>query len=51
MGRFPVVSLLVVATLPCFAATKKAAPSNSQALSYAAQSIAALTGGNAINGC
>lgn len=48
MIRFSVAALLVVATLPSFAVTKETA-SNSQALSYAAQSIASLTGGNSIN--
>jgi hypothetical protein len=49
MVRFRIVSLLVIATLPCFAGTTTTPTSNSQALSFAAQSIAALTGGNAIN--
>jgi len=48
MFRFPVISLLVIATLPCLAVTKKTHASNSQALNYAAQSIAALTGGNSL---
>jgi hypothetical protein len=48
MTRFPVAALFVVATLPCFAGTKNTPTSNPQALSYAAQSIAALTGGNSI---
>lgn len=43
------VSFLIFATLPSFAATKPRTASNSQALSYAAQAIAALTGGNTIN--
>jgi len=45
----PFVSVLIIATLPGFAATKPSAASSSQALMYAAQAIAALTGGNAIN--
>ncbi len=43
------VSFLIIASLPSFAATKPRAASNSQALTYAAQAIAALTGGNTIN--
>jgi hypothetical protein len=43
------VSFLIIASLPSFAATKPRAASNSQALAYAAQAIAALTGGNTIN--
>jgi hypothetical protein len=49
MTRFSVAALLVVAAFPCFAGTKRTPTSNSQAASYAAQSIAALTGGNNIS--
>jgi hypothetical protein len=41
------IALLLIISLPCFATTKNT--SSSQALSYAAQAMAALTGGNTIS--
>jgi hypothetical protein len=50
MSRLLVVCWLLATVLTCFASTNNKPPaSNSQAVSYAAQSIAALTGGNAVS--
>lgn len=44
-----VIALLLLVSVPCFSASKKIKASSTQAASYAAQAIAALTGGNSIS--